>query len=753
MKYTTADGDGTFTSNTPIFLPSSGGVTVFAYYPYDESGNISAYSIKSEEQVDLLSATKEIEEISTSSSTVDLSFNHLLSKVSLTIKAGDGLTSTDLDNLTVELSGISTEATFDLTKSESEVTTTNSNKKLALATIITKGDDSGEITYVSSSAIVIPQELNDATILFSTDSYGTFSAMLSAKEFKAGKEHTYTATLNRNGIEITEANIDGWGDGGETTGSANIVDIEYKKDNDKYSINSAKGLAAFRDLVNGSGNTQSASFAGFESSAFESPNSDIDGVLTANIDLSDVCGTSWDPIGNSRSLYNGTFDGGGYLVSGIMITNGDSAGLFGWNSGTISNIGVSGTINGLEVMASGGVAAYNYGIINHCYNMANIYTTDISGGIVAYNVGTITECYNTAGISGDNSVGGVVGENNGTITNCYNTGSVTGRMVGGIARYNFSGNITNCFSTGSLTGNYSAYGIVNINDSEGTVINCYWDSNIFNGEGVANYDSNSTIIVTGMHTDEMQTSDFVTTLNNGAYTYNAANTSASQACAWIDNSPGGYPTLNFDEKPIYTNIYWELSEFSSTNYPDGNIWYISDREADDSELFLGLKDALATANGGKEITIEFSNLTSLPTEAFSHCIYLSSISLPSATEIGEYAFSLCSNLFSISLPLAKKIGDNAFDSCTMLTSISLPSATDLGTDLFFNCTNLTSLDLGSAGSGISSLGYFTFHEVVTNNIYLTIKIADGATGILASNNTLTFNGNSATFALINVITD
>ncbi|MFI3295930.1 MAG: fimbrillin family protein, partial [Rikenellaceae bacterium] len=322
VEYTTADGDGTFTSSTPLYLPSSGSVEIFAYYPYVAEVDLAAYPIKSAEQVDLLSATA----TSVTSPSVALEFNHLLSKVSLTIENGEGLETADLAGLDVTISGISTEATFDV--SEGEVNTLGEASALSLTTA-TEG--------TSSSAIVIPQTLSDATLYFDTKDYGTFSATLSTTEFKVGMEYKYTATLNCNGVEITSSNISGWGPNDAESGTASIVDIEYKSADDKYYINSAKGLAAFRDLVNDGGtNTQSATFAGFESSAFAEANLEIDGVLTRDIDLSDICnaedGTSWAAIGNyttQENPYNGTFDGGGFEISGLYINTAlNQQGLF-----------------------------------------------------------------------------------------------------------------------------------------------------------------------------------------------------------------------------------------------------------------------------------------------------------------------------------------------------------------------------------------------------------------------------------------
>lgn len=289
VLYTTVDGNGAFTASaTPLYYPSSGEVDIFAYYPWVDGVSLTAYPIDSEAQVDLLWATKS--EVASSSAAVVMSFNHLLSKVSLTIKEGDGLEKSDLAGLVVTLTDITTTADFNL-EDPTASSLTNSDGELTLTT----AEDG-----TSSSVIVIPQPLGGATLYFATKDYGTFSATLSTSEFEVGKEYKYTATLNRSGVELTEANIDLWDENADS-GTADIVDIELKSDGTYY-INSAKGLAAFSDLVYGAGsNTKNATFAGFAESAFESDHTDIDGVLTRDIDLGDVCyaGANWNPIGRN----------------------------------------------------------------------------------------------------------------------------------------------------------------------------------------------------------------------------------------------------------------------------------------------------------------------------------------------------------------------------------------------------------------------------------------------------------------------
>ena len=221
---------------------------------------------------------------------------------------------------------------------------------------------------------------------------------------------------------------------------------------------------------------------------------DIDAELTADIDLSEICGeniggqsVSWTPIGNSISgnPYEGTFDGNGHTISGLNIdsSTADYQGLFGRVSGTVQNLSVSGSVSGNNYV--GGVVGYNSGIVTNCYNTGEV-SGNYVGGVVGYSSGdssasaSVTNCYNTGSVSGS-YVGGVVGYSSGgfsasaSVTNCYNTGTVTGsgNNVGGVVGQNRA-SVTNCYNIGNVSGNNYVGGVVGDNSIIGTVTGCYF---------------------------------------------------------------------------------------------------------------------------------------------------------------------------------------------------------------------------------------------------------------------------------------
>ncbi|MGN0187329.1 MAG: GLUG motif-containing protein, partial [Paludibacteraceae bacterium] len=200
----------------------------------------------------------------------------------------------------------------------------------------------------------------------------------------------------------------------------------------------------------------------------------------------------WTPIGNSDNPYTGTFDGKGYKISGLYFNNTSTSnvGLFGYNGGTIQNVGVVDSYFKGKIYV-GGVCGWNKAnnnvtaIITNCYNTGSVSGSMCISGVCGYNeTGSITNCYNTGSVSGtgiNSQVGGVCGYNSGTITQCNNTGSISGTgansQVGGVCGYNETGNITNCYNTGSVSSDKGAVGGVcgrnRADNVTSTITQCY----------------------------------------------------------------------------------------------------------------------------------------------------------------------------------------------------------------------------------------------------------------------------------------
>jgi len=249
-------------------------------------------------------------------------------------------------------------------------------------------------------------------------------------------------------------------------------------------------------------------------------------VLMNDIDLSSW--GEWKPIGSSTidepfSFY-GTFNGNGYTIKGMQITQVETtpehyynvgyAGLFGYTaSGTIKNLGMVGSnVHGLVTTEStyvyvGGITGYSINtVIVNCFNAGNVTVESRSlgtmisvGGISGvslhyYGSPIITNSYNTGAVMATSSVGtysgttyagGIAGQSGAQITYCFNIGDVSATardseaFAGGIAG---TGGASYCYNAAKVTAtasvldalnsSYAAYagGIVG---QGGSTDNCY----------------------------------------------------------------------------------------------------------------------------------------------------------------------------------------------------------------------------------------------------------------------------------------
>ncbi len=127
----------------------------------------------------------------------------------------------------------------------------------------------------------------------------------------------------------------------------------------------------------------------------------------------------------------------------------------------------------------------------------------------------------------------------------------------------------------------------------------------------------------------------------------------------------------------------------------------------------------------KEIVIE-DGVTTIGSEAFSHCYYLTSVIIPdSVISIGDQSFNSCFYLTDITIPdSVTSIGYSAFNGCSALKSITVPdTVTSLGSRAFSGCSGLTRVKLSDSLTKIDS-GMFSDCTSLTN-----ITIPDSVTTI------------------------
>lgn len=384
------------------------------------------------------------------------------------------------------------------------------------------------------------------------------------------------------------------------------VDINWYNDTEtSFTLTTAAELAGLAQLVNGGNNFSGNTIT-----------------LGDNIDLNDQ---AWTPIGNDSKPFIGTFDGGGYTISGLSIDNSSRScqGLFGAvnSGGTVQNLIVLGSITGTidqvyiggvagqnngtvkdctnkvkitwngnddDDVYIGGVVGLNFGIVENCSNSEAVNTSGTSafaGGIVGGNgvgSGTVSGCYNTGTVTGT-TVGGIAGANVHTISGCYNTGTVTGTTAGGVVGENCSeyssgdqvghnfGTVNSCYNTGTITGT-TVGGVVGVNSNaggSGTVDSCYF-LEAENLSGVGDNTSTNVTNVTSKTTGEFATGEVAWLLQKAV---EQDGSTATQV--WGQQLSGEttdkYPVLTSDiSKKVYQVTFKDGDSIFATDYANNN---------------------------------------------------------------------------------------------------------------------------------------------------------------------------------------
>lgn len=295
-----------------------------------------------------------------------------------------------------------------------------------------------DATYTPAIPGTIPTGAHMMTIKVGTKEYPIISTQ--PYNFLPGYQYKLTVTINASGkAEITNITIEDF-----ASGDGIVIDKGNHYDDTKLRIiyNQAT-LEAFRDEVKTTSN--------------------INALQIANITL--TLTDSWEPI----AYYDGTYDGGGYTISGLKINAGSNDGPHGLFSaiywgGTLTNIHlVNPIVKGgrVETGALVGLAGFGGTHVTRCSVTGGTVEGEASvGGLVGSSEGTIAACYTSGTIvSGEERIGGLVGWNDDTVAFCYTTATVSGTTTKNI---------------GALVGKN------NSNSGNGTIVSCYAISNIEN---------------------------------------------------------------------------------------------------------------------------------------------------------------------------------------------------------------------------------------------------------------------------------
>ena len=350
-----------------------------------------------------------------------------------------------------------------------------------------------------------------------------------------------------------------------------------------YYIRTAEELAHFAQLVNGGNN-----FAGKTVT------------LARDIDLSAVCHpadeesgiaeASWTPIGTSQKRFAGKFDGQGYTIGNMSVTvanNSGQAGLFGWLSGTVQNLIVTG-----EVKLEG------------C--KTPLFVGSIAGQTMK---STITKCNSRVNITVQSfskaaSVGGLAGAGNGTVKNCLNEGrilvestqAVGNTIIGGIASAGCAVNA--CWNTGEITvevpratGRIYVGGMIGQNGNN-VLVNCY------NGGAIkvkSNADSNMECLVGGIAgkagskgvRNSYNLGDVMCTKAGTAYGISSAAVTNSYYICKINSAEEDTKTY-FDSDRIEQSITYEEAAHTYKVGEDTLVKTLNDNKGDGLKWFVNI---------------------------------------------------------------------------------------------------------------------------------------------------------------------
>ena len=221
LLYTTMDANGNMSTNNQQYFPSSGkGVNIYAYYPSKAVSSIAEgatedFTIQSDQSTDENYKLSDLmwgaanNPVERTRDAVPLTFSHLLTKVTVNLKQGNG--QPDLEGAVVKLKGVLPTTTL-------TTSTGNISEAKGTATDITVMKASANDDW--GSAVIIPQTLSGEFFEVTLKDGGVLRAKINFQEtitFMSRKEYKYEITVNLTTLAVFSSAINDWTT--ESTGS------------------------------------------------------------------------------------------------------------------------------------------------------------------------------------------------------------------------------------------------------------------------------------------------------------------------------------------------------------------------------------------------------------------------------------------------------------------------------------------------------------------------------------------------------
>ncbi|MBQ8437305.1 MAG: fimbrillin family protein, partial [Alistipes sp.] len=199
-------------------------LSVWAYYPYAENvSNNAAYPfVVHANQVGANNfynsdfITAKATNLAPQTTPVNLTFNHSLSKINVTLTAGEGITNDELAaaEKNMYIKGMIVDGTIDLSNGMASVGTT----KADIMPFATDSRTYSAIVYPQQGTVTFRLEMDDDVFTYTTD-----------VDYVAAKQYDYTLTVNVSEpqqMTLNATTINPWGDGEDFSGTmSDIINI------------------------------------------------------------------------------------------------------------------------------------------------------------------------------------------------------------------------------------------------------------------------------------------------------------------------------------------------------------------------------------------------------------------------------------------------------------------------------------------------------------------------------------------------